>query len=578
MLKSWRRREAAWETWQRIEYALRHYFAPLLCQLFLPRFQFVYSISPHQTVMQSFTPQSPQPTPMNAPAETSNEFAPMPLRARGVLEQLDLAIKVYRRYLGVLLSWSALVLGLSTIIGLLGLVFAGQSLVQASQFSTFPGAANQGAALAMIESFSRLTSIFLLSGVFIFLGFPLIFGSVACAATAAVRGQQIEFEQCWAFIKPRYGGMILQVFLATLLAFVLALGVSFAFGIIIVLGGLLVAALARSVSILAVIIGVVGAIALYFGLIVLFMALYLWFMMIPIIASMEDNRRTSGAIGRSSALMRGGWWRAAGLMLLTGIAIWLAQTLVALILGVLISGLGAAAQMSVMFLLYMAMYTLIMPFYAVVAALFYLDQRVRHEALDLEWASYAGSESNPSVAPSSAMPIEYSNAPYTASTANNWTTPNSYAPPTQVPPTNDTPRNYANDNPFNASTEDLATMSLDDLMPKKKRAPNEIARAQAGTVAAFNLPQVPDAVGATPNSGLHQTQILPPHAVFSTDNADDATSSTRSDDAPVYAPQNEAFDLTPTSTPSQDATKTCAQCGAQATAARKFCLTCGARF
>jgi hypothetical protein len=45
-------------------------------------------------------------------------------------------------------------------------------------------------------------------------------------------------------------------------------------------------------------------------------------MMVPVVVCMEENRRSSGAISRALALMRGGWWRAAGLMFLIGLGFW----------------------------------------------------------------------------------------------------------------------------------------------------------------------------------------------------------------------------------------------------------------
>lgn len=523
--------------------------------------------------MQSFTPQpTPQPaptTPINAPAETSSEFAPMPLRARGVLEQLDLAVKVYRRYFATLTSWSALVMGACTVIGLFGLVLMGPSF---SRAMTASGGASPSAIMAPMMG---VMSLFALAGIVGFFGYPLVIGAVACSVTAAVRGQRIEFEQCWAFVKPRYGGMLLQIFLgilaAGLIGFVAMLGLGIVFAIVVGLGAFLANSLG-SAGVLFLILGVIAGIAFYIFLIIIGSGFYMWIMMIPIVAAMEDNRRSGGAIARAWELMRQGWKRAAGLIVLSSIGIsilsWIFQIIaLALVGGSFFSTTNSTAESAVTFLSSMLISIFSIPISILIASLFYLDQRVRHEALDLEWASYASSENAPAAAIAPA--IEYSNASFGAPQTN------SYAPTSATnnySPTPTSPRTYASadNNPFDASTEDLASMSLDDLMPKKKPTSDETARAQAETVAALDLPQVPN-LGATPYaSNQNQTQVFPQDAAFSPDNfAGDSTSRTRSHDELVTAPQNQS--------PVQSASKTCAQCGAQVAPAQNFCLTCGAR-
>jgi hypothetical protein len=49
-----------------------------------------------------------QPRFTPAPQAHASEFAPLPVRARGVLDILDLALRLYKRYFWVLIGWSAL--------------------------------------------------------------------------------------------------------------------------------------------------------------------------------------------------------------------------------------------------------------------------------------------------------------------------------------------------------------------------------------------------------------------------------------------------------------------------------------
>src|SRR5688572_8219363 len=99
---------------------------------------------------------------MQAPPEAA--FAPMPLRVRGVLETLDVAIKAFKQYFWVMVAWAAIVNGINTIPGV-------------SYFSYF---------------FTP----------------PLIIGAASCCVAAAVRGQRVSFVQCWHFTQPRYWSIV----------------------------------------------------------------------------------------------------------------------------------------------------------------------------------------------------------------------------------------------------------------------------------------------------------------------------------------------------------------------------------
>ena len=523
------------------------------------------------------SPNSVPNTPLNSPAPSSSAHAPMPLRARSISEQLDLAVKVYRRYFGVLTAWSALVMGACTIVGLLGFVWAGPTLMRAAAVPTFsPGYSPT----SMIAPMLGMFALFSAAGLIGFFGYPTIIGAVACSVTAAVRGQKIEFEQCWQFSRPRYGGMLLQLFLAILLSIVMGFAVAMVFGIVIAVGVAIGAAIGQAssgIGWLLVAVGIVALIALYILLIVLGLAYSAWITMVPLVSCMEDNRRSSGAIGRAWGLMRGGWWRAAGLMFLVsaglGIITLILQAIASIFTGGLSGSQSTTAEAAVSFLSTMLAYTVSLPFSALVVALFYLDQRVRHEALDLEWASYSGTETIAKGAAAAPIQDDSRFAP-------NAYAPSNYAPSNGAPQSNAQPSyaptpyssaNASDTDVFNASTEDLASMPLDAFAPQRSAATTDFARMRAETQAqaqaqsqvqseanAMQIPQAPPVSNAA-NSD-HATQVLSP---FSSDEANnDATSSTQSS----------------TRSADDSATKTCASCGARAASTQNFCLSCGARF
>ncbi|RYH06124.1 MAG: hypothetical protein EON57_06845, partial [Alphaproteobacteria bacterium] len=111
----------------------------------------------------------------------SPPFPALPVRRRETLEIFDTALKLFRRYMWVLIGWSAFV----------------------SVMAFVP----------LLSSFS-------------FFAMPLLYGSVSCCVAAAVRGQKITFGQCWTFTKPRYGAM-LGVLLLSWLVFALVITLFF---------------------------------------------------------------------------------------------------------------------------------------------------------------------------------------------------------------------------------------------------------------------------------------------------------------------------------------------------------------
>ena len=278
---------------------------------------------------------------------SETQFAALPVRQRGTIEIIDTALKLFRRYFGVLMAWSAII----AVAGLLG------SLAFAS-----------------------------------ILTWPLIYGAAACCIAAAVRGQSITFGQVWDFTKPRYGALLLLLLLTGLLLFAGIMAAMFVAGII-MFGAFYLLQLV-DVPVLSAALGVVGVVlAMVVGSVASVLA-YAWLSMVPIIACLEDDKRGAAAMGRAWELIKGSWLRVMGLSALLTIAVVAVMGMVFAALGlfgqgldVLLEGpttglLTASAALSLFFLFWNPIQTLII-------AVLYLDLRVRKEALDLEWTSYA---------------------------------------------------------------------------------------------------------------------------------------------------------------------------------------------
>lgn len=314
-------------------------------------------------------------------------FTPFPLRARGTLEVFDAAIKLYKQYFWVLLGWSAIVTGVSMIAAFLPV--------------------------------GGMAALFIT---------PLSIGSVVCCIAAAVRGQNVGFGQCWNFTQPRYWSMLGMHILASIIG---SLVIVVIFGIIagIVVGGAI--SLRDASPGLQIFMGVVAF--LLFGSIATIIATVFmsWMGLVPVVICMEENTRGTAALRRAYDILKGHWIRITTLMALVGLAM-LAVFIILGGLAALAVGIGRIGDLfqgrstsdaviwlgiAAMSIVYVVLWLAWTPLYYLILSVFYLDIRVRQEALDLEWTAHA---SAPAPAPPQedtyysppATPVQaYSNGP-----------------------------------------------------------------------------------------------------------------------------------------------------------------------
>ena len=513
------------------------------------------------------------PSPIQTTMEAPPEFTPMPLRARGVLETLDLSIKVFRRYAGVLLAWSALIIGVCGTVGIFGAISAGKSMMDSSAYGYSSGAAATQMASLMLSSLGAMSLSFFC--------FPLIIGAAACCVAGAVRGQRIRFSQCWSFTKPRYWSMLGQTLLAILMLWVSMIGVIIVIAIVAALG---VAVVTQLPGMVAVPLGIIVAVCFYAGFFVLMMLAAMWIVLVPVVVCMEQNNRGSNALGRAMSLLRGNWRRAAGLMLL----VWLGMLIVGGIsqapFAVMMRDQSSpsGALIGVTFVMQMIVWLGLMPFYTLIITLFYLDARVRNEALDLEWSSHTGT---PQQAPNTFAPamtnITQQNMTAQNATAQNATAQNVTAQ--NVTAQNVTPNFYPqvahavspadkaniarpDAAVWNASTQDLASMPLESFAPQRVAPASDASISNDGAFTS-----------TSPKTTQPLSETLANDVAVSS-----ATSSTGYQAATGSAPPfettaNTAFETPIASGQNAQETAKCPQCGAEVSASQTFCMNCGAR-
>lgn len=278
--------------------------------------------------------------------------AALPVRQRGTLEIIDTALKLYRRYFGVLMGWSALVIFASVITYQFGIVLA----------------------------------------------YPLMAGACSCAIAAAVRGQRITFGQVWDFSKPRYGALVLIAFVEVLLLSV-AIVVIMLLGALVMVGGAWLLSAIKAPDSVSAVVAVIGVITAVLVFSILSVLVYAWLGLVPIIACLEDDHRGLSAMSRAWTLMKGSWGRVLGLSTLLTIAVTAVSGIVTGTLALLGESLNlfstdaSASSVIAAGLAYMgffgAFFLFWNPIQNLILAVLYLDLRVRNEALDLEWSSYA---------------------------------------------------------------------------------------------------------------------------------------------------------------------------------------------
>lgn len=308
----------------------------------------------------------------------------IPLRPLSVLEILDGAITTIRSYPRATLGLAAVVVTISQLFQFGALWFAMGRI--SGSINSLP---EQPTFDDIIEVTGGAVVGVLISTVVAALAQIVLTGLVTVVVSRGALGRGCSIADAWQVARPQLGRLLgVTVVSGLIVGGVIALGV---------LPGL-AAALADAPTGLVVLLLVVGIMAGLVAGVYLYVALAL--ASPAVVLERQGVRR---ALARSRALVKGTWWRILGILLLTNIIV----TVLAGILALPLSLLGGATtvfatsdDVSVISLALSSLSTIISgtltwPFVSAVAALLYIDVRMRREGLDLELARAAGVAPSP---------------------------------------------------------------------------------------------------------------------------------------------------------------------------------------
>ncbi len=310
----------------------------------------------------------PPMPPVPAGQQAGDQPGVIPLRPLTVGEILNGAVSTMRRNPGLMLGVAAVVV---TITQLVGLAVSYQLLEDVSR------AVEDGGTLTTTELGSLLGNTLAVAGIAMVLALVsrvFLAGFFTQVVATAVVGRRASFGEVWVRVRPR---------LLPLLGLTLVYpAVAIAAGLVLVLVGLAVPALAVILGIACFFVGI--------WLLVLFS--------LATPALVLENVGVGTAFGRSRRLVDGSWWRIFGITLLG----WLIAIVVTWVITLPFEAAGGGgfsmtAAPDTLTAGYLVLSTIggivastiIEPFVAAITVLLYTDQRIRREGMATELAAAA---------------------------------------------------------------------------------------------------------------------------------------------------------------------------------------------
>lgn len=292
----------------------------------------------------------------------------IPLRPLTVSDIYNGAVGFIRANPRVTLGLTAVVVIITSIIGLIGQVFP---LSVVNQLGTEPSVYQLSGRDLTVWG----TSV-AVGAVVTALGTIVLVGMLTVVVGRSIFGSPITAGQAWAVVRRRFPALIG-------LAVLLAMGAA-------ALIGLAVFVIAVAIAIADAGGAIIIAMPLLLALAALAGYLYVVVSFAPTIVVLEQ-RPALAAIARSFTLVRKAFWRVLGILLLTGVISYLVATAVALPFTLIALGVGDAAEaltaVSPPNVLAEVGTTIgriiVLPFTAGAVVLLYTDRRIRAEAFDL---------------------------------------------------------------------------------------------------------------------------------------------------------------------------------------------------
>ena len=322
--------------------------------------------------------QPPAPTPWAYGAPPPPRPGIIPLRPLGVGELLDGSFTAIRRYPRATLGLAACVMLVVTLVQVLTQWYLLSGLEPPARDETLSQAGDYLARFGTAASIDLVVTA---------VGTLLLTGLITAVIGEAVLGRPASAGDAWQRLKPlfwRLAGV-------TALTFLIVVGVMTASAIP---GIVLIAAGSGAGG------GALLAIGMIAGAIVS-VWLYISLALAPAAVVLE-RQTVRGALRRSRALVRASWWRVFGILLLAAILASVVGGIISLPFGLAGGGLTSLGnnsseltfgQLVLSGLGGLLSGTIVRPFSAGVAALLYIDRRMRAEALDLTLARAAAASS-----------------------------------------------------------------------------------------------------------------------------------------------------------------------------------------
>ena len=288
----------------------------------------------------------------------------IPLRPLGVGELLDGAFTVIRRYPRPTLGLAACVMLAVTVVQ----VITEWYLVSGIE----PPAANATLSDAS-DYYSRVGTVSIISFLVSAIATLFLTGMVIAVIGEAVLGRAVSVNDAWERLRPQ----LARLLGLSVLTFLIWIAAAIPGVIVVILG-----AVASSAGLV-----VLGIILMLIGVI------YVWpvFALAPA-ALVLERQPVTRALGRSRALVKTSWWRAFFILLLASLIAGIVSGIISLPFGLAGGGLASLggrtselhfSQLVISGIGGLLASTIARPFSAGVAALLYIDRRMRAEALDL---------------------------------------------------------------------------------------------------------------------------------------------------------------------------------------------------
>ncbi len=311
-------------------------------------------------------PQHPWTPPPQAPKPGI-----VPLRPLGVGELLDGALGLIRSNPRTVLGLAAAISAVSALVQTVGLWIGLSALGLTSLEAT-----SSGDVVADLTGLLGTTVAQLVPAIIAGFLTVLASGLFIVLVAAAVLGRRLDGGQAWAELRPRLGPLVVL----TLLLFLAGL---------VVIGGLLGVVLAL-VALLGGWAALPGVLLVLAGGVLVVYAYVRLALASP--ALVIEGIGPMAAVRRSWALVRGSWWRIAGILLLSAIITNLLATVVSVPITTIAMVATGFNESMLPTVLAAGIATLVsgivtLPFSAAVTGLLYTDLRMRREALDIALVS-----------------------------------------------------------------------------------------------------------------------------------------------------------------------------------------------